>query len=57
MLLAYVNSCFIIIRQNLFPVSISSRISKNFGTTASATIFPLQEQTSGMRSKMLPNVL
>jgi len=26
-LVAYVNSCFIIIRQNFFPVSFSSRIS------------------------------
>ena len=35
MLVAYVNSCFIIIRQNFFPVSsFSSGISYNFRTTA-----------------------
>jgi hypothetical protein len=28
-LVAYVNSCFIIIRQSAFPVSISSRIAKH----------------------------
>ena len=34
MLVAYVNSYFIIIRQNFFPVSFSSKISVNYHTTA-----------------------
>ena len=38
-LMANVNSCFIIIRQNFFPVSFSSRISDHFRPTASADIF------------------
>ena len=33
MLVAYVNSCFIIICQNFFPLLFSSRISEDSGTT------------------------
>jgi hypothetical protein len=56
MLVAYDNSCLIIIRQNFFPDSLSSRISWNYRTTTFADIFP-QQQTSRIRSKRPSKVI
>jgi hypothetical protein len=61
MLVAYVNSCFIIIRQIFFPVSFSRRISLNTCTTvwgfSISRHFFLQQQTSHMCSKRSPKVI
>ena len=38
-LVIYVNSCFIIIRENYFPVSFSSRISYDSRTTTSTVVY------------------
>jgi hypothetical protein len=59
-LMAYVNSCFIIICQNLFPVSFYSSGSIKLLVRPHAGIvrlFPLKHQTSCMHSKRSPKVI